>query len=62
MFIRYALHVVGDIHQPLHSSNFYNETYATVDGDIAGNRETIYTTDGVKTKIHSYWDSGAFFF
>jgi hypothetical protein len=32
---RFLLHLVGDIHQPLHSTNFFNETYKT--GDLGGN-------------------------
>ncbi len=32
---RYLLHLVGDIHQPLHSTNFFNETYKN--GDLGGN-------------------------
>lgn len=39
MFIRYALHVVGDIHQPLHTTTLYNTTFPT--GDLGGNLEEI---------------------
>ena len=35
LFIRYLIHVVGDIHQPLHSVSFYNSTYKS--GDRGGN-------------------------
>ena len=31
---RYLSHVVGDIHQPLHSTNFFNKTYPK--GDLGG--------------------------
>jgi hypothetical protein len=31
---RYLLHLVGDIHQPLHSTMMYNATYKT--GDLGG--------------------------
>jgi len=33
--MREILHIVGDMHQPLHNSNFYNESYKT--GDLGGN-------------------------
>lgn len=33
--MRMLLHLVGDIHQPLHNSNFYNASY--VSGDMGGN-------------------------
>jgi hypothetical protein len=29
--VRYLLHVIGDMHQPLHNSNFYNESYTKGD-------------------------------
>ena len=31
---RYLLHLVGDIHQPLHSTMMFNATYKT--GDLGG--------------------------
>jgi len=33
--IRYILHIIGDMHQPLHNSNFYNDTFKS--GDAGGN-------------------------
>ena len=33
--IRYILHVIGDMHQPLHNSNFYNASFKK--GDLGGN-------------------------
>lgn len=41
IFIRFALHVVGDTHQPLHSTVLINETYPTAGGDFAGNVQKI---------------------
>lgn len=31
---RYLMHVVGDCHQPLHNTNFFNKTYPK--GDLGG--------------------------
>lgn len=31
---RFLLHIVGDLHQPLHSVNMFNETYKN--GDLGG--------------------------
>ena len=36
---RYLLHLVGDIHQPLHSTMMYNATYKT--GDMGGRVSVI---------------------
>ena len=41
--MRLLIHIVGDVHQPLHNVNMYNTTYT--DGDIGGNRETITLPD-----------------
>lgn len=35
--MRFVLHIVGDIHQPLHSIQFYNNTYNGPKGDMGGN-------------------------
>lgn len=52
---RYLLHVVGDIHQPLHATNFFNSTYKT--GDLGGNRIKITLINGTDYNLHSYFDS-----
>lgn len=36
---RYLLHLVGDIHQPLHSVTMYNSSYKK--GDLGGNYLSI---------------------
>ena len=33
---RFLLHLVGDIHQPLHSTSMYNSTFKK--GDMGGNK------------------------
>lgn len=58
LFARYLVHVVGDMHQPLHSVALFNETYPN--GDIGGNRLKIITPDGKSNNFHSYWDAGGF--
>jgi hypothetical protein len=52
---RYLLHVVGDIHQPLHSTNFFNATYKT--GDLGGNLIKVNLLNGTSFNLHSYFDS-----
>lgn len=34
---RFLLHIVGDIHQPLHSVQMFNSTKALINGDQGGN-------------------------
>jgi hypothetical protein len=52
---RYLLHLVGDIHQPLHSTMMYNNTYKT--GDLGGNLIHILTPNGTDMNLHAYFDS-----
>ena len=57
LFVRYLIHVVGDIHQPLHSAALYNSTFKN--GDAGGNLLKIKMKNGTLMNFHSFWDSGA---
>ena len=49
----WLLHIVGDVHQPLHATSRF--TQATPHGDAGGNFVKI--KDGTSTKaLHSFWD------
>jgi hypothetical protein len=52
-FLRYLLHFVGDIQQPLHSSTAISA--ATPNGDAGGNGFYI---QGTWNNLHSLWDAG----
>ncbi|MFY9557538.1 MAG: S1/P1 nuclease [Blastocatellia bacterium] len=53
--LRFVIHFVGDIHQPLHCAT--RVTTAFPHGDRGGN--LFHITVGRKdTKLHSYWDAG----
>jgi hypothetical protein len=58
LFARYLVHLVGDIHQPLHSVSLYNTTFPS--GDRGGNSLKIIILNGTSQNLHSYWDAGAF--
>ena len=58
LFARYTVHLVGDIHQPLHSVALYNSTYPK--GDLGGNLLKIKMLNGTLMNFHSFWDAGAF--
>lgn len=58
--LRFIIHFVGDIHQPLHCVSRFSS--ALPDGDRGGNLVSI-TVKGAngkpkKTNLHSYWDGG----
>jgi hypothetical protein len=53
--LRVLLHVVGDIHQPLHAANFYSATYPK--GDKGGNLIRL-GKNPIAGNLHAYWDKG----
>lgn len=51
----WLLHLVGDVHQPLHASTRVSAT--ALDGDNGGNNETVCTAPCTKKgALHAYWD------
>jgi hypothetical protein len=58
--LRFIIHFVGDIHQPLHCSTRVDRNHR--DGDRGGNEFNVKVRDAngrTKTvKLHSYWDGG----
>lgn len=53
--LRFIIHFVGDIHQPLHCATRVSK--ALPEGDRGGNLVSIKVA-GKKTNLHSYWDGG----
>ena len=60
VFMRVLLHVVGDIHQPLHCADLYNLTFP--EGDEGGNKlnVTVKTHNNETMPLHHYWDAIAY--
>lgn len=58
LFARYVVHLVGDIHQPLHSVALYNTAYPK--GDIGGNAEKVILINGSTSNFHAFWDAGGY--
>jgi len=57
MMLRYLAHVVGDIHQPLHSAELFDDVNFPK-GDMGGNLFKIKYTSNINN-LHKFWDSGA---
>ena len=61
--LRWIVHFVGDIHQPLHAVSF--ESDALPDGDAGGNRYKVLAPAELRNvprppeNLHSLWDLGA---
>jgi hypothetical protein len=53
--LRIILHVVADLHQPLHASNQFSQT--NPDGDKGGNLFFL-GKNPIAPNLHSYWDRG----
>ena len=51
--LSWLIHLVGDIHQPLHCASFFSEEYP--DGDKGGN-ELFVSPGGRGIRLHSFWD------
>lgn len=54
MALMHIIHLMGDIHQPLHCTTLVSPHFPF--GDRGGN-EIEVRADGVKTNLHSLWDS-----
>jgi hypothetical protein len=53
--LRIILHVVGDLHQPLHAATKVSATHPH--GDQGGQLVPIYKS-AIANNLHAYWDSG----
>jgi hypothetical protein len=53
--LRFVVHYVGDIHQPLHCSTRVDKNLKH--GDEGGNKFFVKVS-GSQVKLHSYWDGG----
>jgi hypothetical protein len=51
--ICWMLHLVADIHQPMHATTLFSNRYP--DGDRGGNEFLVKTAGGVQ-RLHIYWD------
>eukprot|EP00300_Choanocystis_sp_HF-7_P039922 c6286_g1_i1.p1 GENE.c6286_g1_i1~~c6286_g1_i1.p1 ORF type:complete len:378 (-),score=48.68 c6286_g1_i1:152-1285(-) len=59
--IRWVLHAVGDIHQPLHTISMYTSQFPVPNGDLGGNFFRVYWNN-TKTNLHALLDSIVFTF
>jgi hypothetical protein len=57
--MRMAVHIIGDMHQPLHTISMIDD--GLLNGDEGGNLIQILVNSTQKRSgLHSFWDSGAF--
>jgi hypothetical protein len=54
----WLLHLLGDIHQPLHCAMLVTSQFHPPEWDEGGNLLLVLPPDGIQvTNLHSYWDS-----
>jgi len=55
VFLSWVIHLIGDVHQPLHCGSLYNNDHK--DGDKGGNDIWIHFTKSNDTmRLHAFWD------
>jgi S1/P1 Nuclease len=55
--LSWLIHLVGDVHQPLHCATFVNSIYPAPQGDRGGNEFFVKVSPtGSPRKLHSLWD------
>jgi S1/P1 Nuclease len=52
----WTLHLVGDLHQPLHDVDRYTTQISASGGDRGGNAEMVIPATGETIALHAYWD------
>ncbi|HET7885651.1 MAG TPA: S1/P1 nuclease [Bradyrhizobium sp.] len=55
--LTWTLHLVGDLHQPLHAIDRYTAQISDKEGDRGGNEEMVIPATGQTLALHAYWDS-----
>jgi hypothetical protein len=54
--ICWILHLIGDIHQPMHAVSYFADNPAFHDGDQGGNKFGV-KANGKGIKLHAFWDN-----
>lgn len=52
LMLRFLMHFVADIHQPMHCTTLYSQKFPK--GDMGGN---LFQLQGPEKNLHAYWDS-----
>jgi len=53
----WVFHLIGDVHQPLHTIALFTTQFPPPEGDRGGTRFSIRARDGARTiSLHTFWD------
>src|SRR4051812_39800330 len=54
--LSWMIHLVGDLHQPLHAIARYSAALPDKGGDRGGNEVQVVAANGATLALHAYWD------
>ena len=54
--LSFLLHLVGDIHQPMHCETLFDDKFPEPEGDRGGNNAWVKPPGGHAIKLHAFWD------
>ncbi len=54
--LSFLLHLVGDVHQPMHCETLFDEKFPEPEGDRGGNNAWVKPPGGSAIKLHAFWD------
>jgi hypothetical protein len=54
--LSYLLHLVGDVHQPMHCETLFDDRLPEPEGDRGGNNAWVKHPGGGAIKLHAFWD------
>ena len=54
--LSFLLHLVGDVHQPLHCETLFDDKFLEPEGDRGGNNAWVKPPGGHAIKLHAFWD------
>lgn len=55
--LSWLIHLIGDIHEPLHCTTFIGENFPAPNGDRSGNDFYVRADQSYPTRLHSFWDN-----
>jgi len=54
IYLCWVLHLIGDVHQPLHCATLFSEVFPV--GDRGGNLAMVRIAGGMPVRLHPIWD------
>lgn len=59
--MRFLIHMIGDVHQPMDCSTKFSDEYPEPQGDKGGSAFSFKLVNQTSIDLHSYWEKGALY-